>query len=234
MDFTDVLSAYDYDLPAELIANTPASPRDSARLLVYDQKNNFSPDRSQKVCMDSVFRNIGDFLPEHALLVLNDTKVIPARLPVQRVTGGTVKLLMLEATGKQIRALSPKILKEGERLTVDDQHALTVLRREGDAWILEPQFTMNSWGALLEAKGETPLPPYIKHCPLTETERRREYQTVFAHAPGSIAAPTASLHFTEELLEQLRSKGIQTATVTLHVHLGTFAPLTEEQWNTPS
>lgn len=224
MTFEEILSTYDYTLPEELIANAPAHPRDSAKLLAYD--------RTKKVFKDAIFRDITTLVPPNTLFVLNDTKVIPARLPVKRNTGGIVKLLILKANEDGIRALSPKILKEGEILTIDDAHTLTVDRRDDDAWILTPNFPMESWSTLLDSKGETPLPPYIKHCPLSERQRREEYQTVFAATPGSIAAPTASLHFTPELLSSLRANGMQTATVTLHVHLGTFAPLTEDQWNT--
>lgn len=220
----DTLALYDYTLPPELIANAPAHPRDSAKLLVFD--------RTKKNHADAIFRDIGDFLPKNALLVLNDTKVIPARLPVKRATGGIVKLLILDAKPDAIHTLSPKILKPGEVLSIGDDATLTVIdRNNDDHWLLKPEFPMTQWHAILDKYGETPLPPYIKDCPLNETERRREYQTVFAKSEGSIAAPTASLHFTPELLTNLRHQGIETATVTLHVHLGTFAPLTEEQWN---
>ncbi len=222
MSFHDVLRAYDYVLPERLIARSPASPRDAARLLVYE--------RSTGTVSESTFRSLRDFLPEHSLLVLNQTKVIPARLRLIRSTGGSVAALYLGARDGLVRFLANKRLRLGEELAVGE-YRFVVEGSEGKEWLLRPSFPVGEALVVLESHGETPLPPYIKESPLSEQERRSEYQTVFARDAGSIAAPTASLHFTEALLEELRRHGVQTASVTLHVHLGTFAPLTEEQWD---
>lgn len=223
-----ILRPYDYVLPPELIAQVPASPRDSARLLVHE--------RASGKTEWAVFRDIGNFLPKNALLVLNETKVIPARLPLQRASGGRIEVLYLRSEMSKkseemtIRVLSPKRLHKGDVLLVSPRIRFIVEGVEGSEWILRPQFAASRMLPILHRYGTVPLPPYIKHSPLSEAQRKREYQTVFAKEEGSIAAPTASLHCTKSLLHSLRKTGIETATVTLHVHLGTFAPLTEEQW----
>lgn len=221
-DFSDLLRLYDYALPPELIANAPASPRDSARLLVYN--------RTSGEIINSVFRDIGTFLPKNALLVLNKTKVIPARLALMRSTGGKVSILSLGVRGERILVMANKKLRTGEFLEIEGKQGFTVEAEDGKHWLLKPHFPLSDLQEIFEAHGTMPLPPYIKSTPLSEEDIRREYQTVFAQEAGSIAAPTASLHFTEALLTSLQEQGIGIAYVTLHVHLGTFAPLTEEQW----
>lgn len=222
MDFEQALAAYDYEVPKKLIAQKPATPRDSARLLVHDRKT--------KSTTITRFSRIGDFLPEHALLVLNETKVIPARLPVRRGDGTTVHLLLLGHEHGVIAALAPKKLKTGEVLSINKRHTLVVMERNAMHWLLKPQFPIGKLKALLRRHGIPPLPPYIDRSPLTKSQLKKRYQTVFARNEGSIAAPTASLHFTNRLLASLQKRGINVARVTLHVHLGTFAKLTEEQW----
>ena len=196
MEFQDALRQYDFDLPQDRIAQEPASPRDSAKLLVFDRKTGD--------VHWTVFRDIGTFLPKHSLLVLNDTRVIPARLfftdPKKRV----IPALVLGHDQGLIRVLAPKRLSIGDLLTIDADHSCTVEARDEKVWMLRPSFSMTELPSILERSGHTPLPPYIKHCPLDEEALRREYQSVFAAHPGSIAAPTASLHFTPELLEQLQ------------------------------
>lgn len=219
--FDETLRLYDYALPPELIAQVPASPRDSAKLLVYRRETGETT--------STVFREIGEFLPPRALLILNRTKVIPARMPLLRESGGSVEALFLGMQGETMRVLAPKKLRVGEVLYLGS-HTLTVRARDEQAWLLDAKISQTALACLLDEYGKTPLPPYIKHSPLTESQRRSEYQSVFARDRGSIAAPTASLHFTRRLLTQLRARGIETASVTLHVHLGTFAPLTAEQW----
>ncbi len=218
----DTLRLYDYDFPQELIAKAPASPRDSARLLVYDRRTG---ERH-----DAIFRDIGAFLPKNAVLVLNTTKVIPARLALRRATGGTVSVLALGTSAEGVRVMANRKLKIGEKLELTEGDHFTVAASEGKYWLLHPSFTASRLQEMLDAHGQMPLPPYIKQTPLSPAEQRREYQSVFASVPGSIAAPTASLHFTPELPETLLRSGIEIVTLTLHVHLGTFAPLTDEQW----
>ncbi|MFA6039387.1 MAG: tRNA preQ1(34) S-adenosylmethionine ribosyltransferase-isomerase QueA [Candidatus Peribacteraceae bacterium] len=220
--FQDILGLYDFHCPRERIAQAPADPRDSARLLVYDRRTGGTA--------DAVFRDIGGVLPPRSLLVFNETKVIPAKLTLWRITGGMVSLLILGRTGELLRALADKKLRIGEQLSLPAGHTFTVDGSDGREWLLLPTFPAERWIDACEEIGEMPLPPYIKETPLSPAEQRREYQSVFARNTGSIAAPTASLHFTERLLGKLQKSGHDTAFVTLHVHLGTFAPLTEEQW----
>lgn len=215
-----ILSKYDYKFPPEAVANKPAHPRDSAKLLVYDRK-------TKAVGLDT-FKNLGKYLPPDSVLVLNDTKVLPARLPLKKETGGVVKILYLETIGRNIKALSPKKLKIGERLFLPDGKYFTVMDVRNGEYLSKPPFGVRDIYSVLKKYGETPLPPYIKHVPLTEAKIREEYQTVFARVLGSVAAPTASLHFTRGLLRDLKRRGIKIVYVTLHVGLGTFAPLTEE------
>jgi S-adenosylmethionine:tRNA ribosyltransferase-isomerase len=220
--FDETLALYDYAFPPDRIAQAPANPRDSARLLVYDRE-------SRSVAW-SAFRDIGAFLPKNAVLVLNKTKVVPARLRLTRATGGAVSALWLGADGEVMRALCNRRLQVGETLALAEGKSFTVEASAGKEWRLRPSFPIVALQEILERHGEMPLPPYIKKTPLSPEELRREYQTVFAEEAGSVAAPTASLHFTPELLASLEASGITLASVTLHVHLGTFAPLAAEQW----
>lgn len=216
-----LIGQYDYEFPSELIAQAPADPRDSAGLLVYDRK-------TKRVCWD-VFANITDYLPKQAVLVLNRTKVIPARLLLnKKKTGGRVKMLYLGRAEKGIKALADRSLAIGEELCHSSGREFRVKVRNGGEYEMEPLFPIRELMEVLDEFGETPIPPYIKHTPLREAELRREYQTVFAQKAGSVAAPTASLHFTQELLEKIKRAGIEIAYVTLHVNLGTFAPLKED------
>lgn len=223
-DTGKLLKGYGYLFPSEAVANKPAHPRDSAKLLVYDR-------RTKQVWLD-VFRNLGKYLPPGAVLVLNDTKVLPARLALKKSTGGTVKILYSGISNGNIRALSPKKLKRGEALFLGDGSHFEVLGERKGEYFLKPPRMPGGMRAILEKYGETPLPPYIKNVPLSEKTIREEYQTVFAKRPGSIAAPTASLHFTKNLLKKLKSSGTKIVYVTLHVGLGTFAPLSGENLKT--
>lgn len=222
MNFQELLSSYDYTFPPELIAKEPVSPRDSARLLVYNRSND-------TVTFDT-FANICDYLPEHCVIVFNRTKVIPAKLSLKKVTGGAVSALLLSVQPETVTVLASGSLKQGDKLIWEGGHSFTVIVRKDQEALLKPSFPMTELKELLTAFGETPLPPYMKDSPLPETRRRSEYQTVFAEEEGSVAAPTAGLHFTEDLIKKIEQSGRTVAYVTLHVHLGTFAPLTEEQW----
>ncbi len=222
MTFQELLAAYDYSFPPELIAKEPASPRDSAKLLIYDRK-------TASVQLDT-FSNIDTYLPPNALLVFNQTKVIPAKFTLKKVTGGLVSALLLSVQPETITVLASGTLKQGDKLIWQGGHSFTVLVRKDQEALLKPSFPIPELRNLLEKFGETPLPPYMKDSPLSEERRRSEYQTIFAEEEGSVAAPTAGLHFTEELIKKLEQSGRGVCFVTLHVHLGTFAPLTEEQW----
>lgn len=208
-------SDFDYHLPDDMIAQTPVEPRDSSRLLVLDRKTGEVTHR--------IFRDIGDYLNPGDLLVLNQTRVIPARLYAHKSTGGRVEILLLKREDPLTWEclVGGKGLSAGKRLLVEngpEADLLSVL--EGSRRLIkfsepvEPFFTK---------AGHIPLPPYI-HTTLSNPER---YQTVYARESGSAAAPTAGLHFTPGLLEALQAKGVQSAYVTLHVGLDTFAPVTE-------
>jgi len=213
------LSDFDYELPPEYIAQTPVEPRDSARLLILN--------RTTGGLTQSSFHEIGSFLKPGDLLVFNDTRVIPARLLGRKAdTGGQVELLML----KRRAPLTWEVLVGGKGVRVG-----TVVNLEGHAELRA--VVMQEFGGarrliqfsqpispLLDKVGSVPLPPYI-HASLADKER---YQTVYGKIPGSAAAPTAGLHFTPQLLDQLQAQGIGFAYVTLHVGLDTFSPVTED------
>lgn len=215
---SDTLAAYDYHFPKELIAQEPARPRDAARLMVYDRA-------TDETTIDT-FAHLDEYLPERSVVVFNETKVLPARMTVV-ADGADVDVLCLKTDGDTLRVLAPRAVQPGMTLAWAG-HSLEVLERDGKEAILKPSFPMDRTVPLLEEFGKTPLPPYIDS-PLTEAQRRDEYQTVFAQNAGSVAAPTAGLHFTPELIERIKAAGHDVCYVTLHVGLGTFAPLTEEQ-----
>ncbi len=208
---------FDYHLPAERIAQTPVEPRHNSRLLVLR--------RDAPELEHTTFWHISDYLRPGDLLVVNQTRVIPARIFARKPTGGQVELLLL----RREDALTWEALVGGKRLTVGKRldvdggrTAEIVAELEGSRRLVRFDAPVE---AALEAAGHMPLPPYI-HEPLKDPER---YQTVYARQPGSAAAPTAGLHFTNELMEHLkRERGVNFASVTLHVGLDTFAPVTED------
>jgi S-adenosylmethionine:tRNA ribosyltransferase-isomerase len=221
--FEDVLRRYDYALPPEAVAQAPAHPRDSSKLVVLN--------RASGETSWTTFREIGSFLPKGCVLVLNETKVIPARLWLLRESGEKTGCLWVGTTAEGIvRVLAKGKFPAGEKLTLDGEKFFTVEGRNEKELLLKPSFAIEELQELLDRHGSMPLPPYIDRSPLTEEEIKERYQSVFAKTPGSIAAPTASLHFTPQLLAALEESGITLARVTLHVHLGTFSPLTAEQW----
>jgi S-adenosylmethionine:tRNA ribosyltransferase-isomerase len=223
MDIKTILKKYDYILPKELIAQKPASPRTSARLLVYERKNG-------KIHFD-IFKNVADYLPKNAVLVFNKTKVYPAKLIVHKQTGGKAEILYISSNSKQIKVLCNKKLQAGSILTLSNgKIEFKVAKKEKQFYYLNPNFSINKIKSTLEKYGQTPLPPYLKHSPLKEKQRRKSYQTVFAKSGLSVAAPTASLHFTKKLISNLKKQSATPAFVTLNVSLGTFAPLREENF----
>ena len=221
MNFSKILSLYDYKFPPELIAQAPAHPRDSAQLLVYDRK--------AKKIQHKIFSEIVDLLPENSVLILNQTKVVPARLEVTKPTGGKARLLYISHNERFLVVLSDRTLPIGEKISLNKTVSFSVVKRDGQFYHLKPSFKVGSTFKILDKFGQTPLPPYIKHSPLKGRRLKDEYQTVFAKQQGSVAAPTASLHFTKPLLKKILARGIKIKYVTLHVNLGTFASLTEEQ-----
>lgn len=221
MDLQKILKSYDFPFPKELIAQQPTQPRDAARLLVYNRK-------SKKLALD-IFRNIGNYLPKNSVLVFNQTKVVPARLSMQKATGGKVELLYISHDKNFIKALSNKPLNPNDLIgRSNGRTKMQCVNKEGSIYFFKPLFPISKIHQLLQKYGKTPLPPYIKHSPLKESAARKEYQSVFAKKGESVAAPTASLHFTKGLIRSLKKQGIEVEFVTLNVGLGTFAPLREE------
>lgn len=223
MNFEEFISHYDYGFPKNLIATKPASPRDSAKLLVYSQ--------TQKTITHAHYWDLIKFLPEKSVLVLNQTKVVPARLHVKKETGGKATLLYISHDNVHLKVLSDRRLQVGQILSLK-QINFRVIRQENQFYLLKPSFALSKTFTVLEKFGQTPLPPYIKNPKLSKIKIKSEYQTVFAKHQGSVAAPTASLHFTKELLNTIARSGIKIVYVTLHVNLGTFASLTETQIKT--
>ena len=213
-------SDFMYDLPEELIAQTPIEPRDHSRLLVYN--------RATREIAHKHFYDVIDYLNPGDALVINETRVIPARLYGVRAGGGACELLLLKQLGpKRWESLvrPGAKLKVGKTVSIGDGRmtATIVGESEGGARIVEFECE-GTFEAALDELGEMPLPPYI-HEKLAD---RNRYQTVYAKEDGSAAAPTAGLHFTPELLDRIRAKGIDVIPILLHVGLGTFRPVKAE------
>jgi len=207
---------FDYELPTELIAQTPLDQRSASRLLCFDRRSGNLGDRQ--------FSDLPTLLKPGDLLVFNNTEVIPARLFGSKASGGKVEILIERILGKQeclAQVRASKTPKPGGSLILEDGSELQVLGREGDFFHL--QAAEADLMDLLKSLGHMPLPPYITRED-TEYDRRR-YQTVFAETPGAVAAPTAGLHFNQVLLDQLKKTGIESTTITLHVGAGTFQPV---------
>lgn len=215
-------SQFYYDLPPELIAQQPASPRDSSRMLCLA--------RGTGTLSEHVFRDIQGFLRPGDLLVVNDSKVIPARLIGQKTeTGGRAEILLLHDLGDDVWEC---LVRPGRRLTpgveVDIEGQLTAVIEQalpgGNRAVRFCYDRSQSFFAVLDRVGEMPLPPYITR-PIDDAQ---DYQTVYAQVKGSAAAPTAGFHFTQQLLDSIQNKGVGIASVTLHVGLGTFRPVKED------
>jgi S-adenosylmethionine:tRNA ribosyltransferase-isomerase len=214
------ITELDYHLPKELIAQYPAQERDAARLLVLDRKSGRIEHR--------VFRDIVDYFSPGDLLVLNDTRVLHSRLIGRRSSGGKVEILLLRRTGGSGGSLVFHALLKPGRLRLNERVTLGSNGRSVDCVVTgkdEVTFSGTDEQAVY-ALGKVPLPPYIKREP--EESDALYYQTVYAVREGSVAAPTAGLHFTDLLLDRVREKGIRTAVVTLHVGHATFKPIQSE------
>lgn len=218
-----LISEFDYELPEELIAQEPLSQRDASRMLVVDRK--------QGRWSDDKFLDFPDYVRENDVLVINNTRVFPARLKGRRdPSGGRVEVLL-------IRELKPFTwealvrpghrLKQGARLIFGNQRLLAELLDGPGNGIRRMRFQCEAaFETVLDELGETPLPPYIRRAP--QLADRERYQTLFAREAGAIAAPTAGLHFTTEVLQKVRERGAQVAQITLHVGYGTFEPVRAE------
>ena len=214
-----LVSRLDYELPEDLIAQRPAEPRDASRLMVVDVAHNSITHHT--------FRDLPDFLRPGDALVLNETKVIPARLEARKPTGGVVELLFLRDLGPngggawEVLARPSKRLRPGLVLTAGGEQ-LALVKSLGDGhWSVSG----SDLPGLLRRSGRMPLPPYIS--PTPETEER--YQTVYARNEGSAAAPTAGFHFTKRVLDDAERAGARIARITLHVGVGTFMPVRTEK-----
>ena len=212
---------FDYDLPEELIAQHPYDKRDEARLMVLH--------RDTKTIEHKVFKDIIDYLEPGDCLVINDTKVIPARLYGKKDTGANVEFLLLkriENDDWEAMVRPGNKLKAGAKVTFGDGLLNAEVLETLSGGNRRVRFTYEGiFNEILDQIGLMPLPPYIKENIKEENEK---YQTVYAKYEGSAAAPTAGLHFTEELLEKIKAKGVEIAKVTLHVGIGTFRPVKVE------
>ncbi len=208
-----------YDLPEALIAQTPAEPRDSSRLLVYH--------RDTKEIEHRIFREITDYLRAGDVLVVNRTRVLPARLYAHTTHGGAVEVLLLKRLDLddwEVLVRPGRKCRVGTKLTVNGELSLEITGVTDSGERHVRFFYKGTFEDVLSRAGTMPLPPYI-HQKLSDPER---YQTVYSRENGSAAAPTAGLHFTPELLERIRGMGVEIAEVLLHVGLGTFRPVKEE------
>ena len=220
------ISEFDYSLPAELIAQTPSEKREDARMMVLDRRSETIEHRH--------FYDVTDYFNENDVMVLNNTRVIPARMYGHKETGALLEVFLLkQIAGKtwQVLLNPSKRVREDMIIKISDELSLKVLTREDQGkWLVEMFYDGNFY-EILDRVGKIPLPPYIERSMtddrLKELDYER-YQTVYAQRRGSVAAPTAGLHFTEEILQKLKNKGVQICYVTLNVGLGTFRPVKTE------
>ena len=213
-------SDFDYYLPERLIAQTPVYPRDTSRLLVYDRKTDTIEHKH--------FYDIVDYLKEGDVLVRNNTKVLPARMFAYTEHGGKVEVLLLkrfDLNEWEVLVKPGKKAKPGAKLTISNELSLEVLETIEESGSRRVRFTYQGvFEDVISRVGEMPLPPYITE----KLKDQNRYQTVYAKVDGSAAAPTAGLHFTDELVEKIKAKGVQIVDVLLHVGLGTFRPVKTE------
>jgi len=216
-----LLASYAYQLPEQLIAQRPCHQRDASRLLVHDHLYNQTAHVS--------FSSIADFLPEKCLLVFNNTKVVPCRVSAQKKSGGKGEMFFLAPN--QSHGPHPVLIRSNGKKPLGEQYFLagsetyaTIVARQDEKFLVE--LSQGDLASFLLQSGQYPIPPYIRN---GESDSRdgHDYQTVYSKVPGAVAAPTAGLHFTQELLGQLAMKGHELAEVTLHVGAGTFLPVKE-------
>ena len=224
----DELALYDFDLPRELIAQEPPLHRTDARMMVID--------RSSGSIQHASIRDLPSFMRAGDAIVVNDSRVIPARLVGfrEKTKGRWEGLFLREENGLgQLLSKTRGSLQPGERILLRDpegreSQGLRVVSTTDDGNVLLVPDPKLPWLELLEQSGRIPLPPYIRDGQMTEQDRER-YQTVYARSPGSVAAPTAGLHLTEDLLQKIRQAGVALVSITLHVGLGTFRPVSAKQ-----
>ncbi len=213
---------FDYYLPKELIAQVPSQRREQSKMMVLD--------KCIKNISDDFFYNIIEHLNENDFLVLNNTKVIPARIFGKKDTGAVIEFFLVRELSqkKWISLIKPsKRVKEGMTIYISEELSIKILEKQDDKWVIELIYDGNLY-EILSNVGNIPLPPYIERKMSAEDFKNLDYeryQTVFAQKEGSVAAPTAGLHFTEDILKKLKEKGIDHTFVTLNVGLGTFKPV---------
>lgn len=220
------IKEYDYELPKELIAQVPSEKRENCKMMVLDKEN--------KTFVHKHFFDIVDYFDENDVLVLNNTKVIPARIFGKKDTGANIEIFLLKQLAEktwQVLIGPSKRVKPEMFIYVSDELKVKVLTREDEGkWLVEFIYDGNFY-EILDRVGNIPLPPYIERQMTSEQLKNLDYeryQTVYAQKEGSVAAPTAGLHFTQEIIKQLEAKGVTVCYVTLTVGLGTFRPVKVE------
>lgn len=225
-----LISEYDYNLPEELIAQMPADKRDNSRMMVLNRKD--------RTISHKHFYDIVDLIEPNTLLVMNNTKVLPARLIGHKDTGAKIEVFLLKQNSKmqdehenwEVLIKPSKRVKPDTIIKISDELSVIAIKRleENGEWLVELIFNGNNVLDVLHRNGNIPLPPYIERKIPNEDLKKLDferYQTVYAKDEGSVAAPTAGLHFTKEILKKLENKGVELAYVTLNVGLGTFRPV---------
>lgn len=225
-----LISEYDYNLPEELIAQMPADKRDNSRMMVLNRKD--------RAISHKHFYDIVDLIEPNTLLVMNNTKVLPARLIGHKDTGAKIEVFLLKQNSKmqdehenwEVLIKPSKRVKPDTIIKISDELSVRAIKRleENGEWLVELIFNGNNVLDVLHRNGNIPLPPYIERKIPNEDLKKLDferYQTVYAKDEGSVAAPTAGLHFTKEILKKLENKGVELAYVTLNVGLGTFRPV---------
>lgn len=215
-----LISDFDYDLPEELIAQEPSAERDASRMLVVDRKAGLINDRQ--------FIDLAEYLRKDDVLVLNNTKVFPARLFGQTETQANVEIFLVKEIADavwEVLARPAKRLKPTKLIKFSDRLSARVVERIFDGKVIVQFEADGDLNELIDKLGKTPLPPYIKRAGLDIDADRERYQTVYAKSRGAIAAPTAGLHFRPDTLEKISEKGVSIAEITLHVGYGTFEPI---------
>ena len=225
-----LISEYDYNLPEELIAQMPADKRDNSRMMVLNRKD--------RTISHKHFYDIVNLIEPNTLLVMNNTKVLPARLIGHKDTGAKIEVFLLKQNSKmqdehenwEVLIKPSKRVKPDTIIKISDELSVRAIKRleENGEWLVELIFNGNNVLDVLHRNGNIPLPPYIERKIPNEDLKKLDferYQTVYAKDEGSVAAPTAGLHFTKEILKKLENKGVELAYVTLNVGLGTFRPV---------
>jgi S-adenosylmethionine:tRNA ribosyltransferase-isomerase len=215
-----LISDFDYNLPENLIAQAPLENRENSRMLIVDRRSGNLVDRN--------FYDLPDFLRDGDVLVLNNTRVFPARLFGRSETGAKVEIFLVRETSGRVwetLARPARRLKTGKKIIFGKKLVAEVIDKTEDGKVRVRFEADGDFDRILDEIGRTPLPPYIKREEDAIDADRERYQTVFARERGAIAAPTAGLHFTPEILEAVKAKGVTIAEVTLHVGYGTFEPV---------